>query len=239
MLLFSLLFVLLPLATKRTFGLPIGKSVWWMTAFAGLGLGFISIEMVLMQKLSVFLGGPAYSMSVTLFALLVFSGLGSRMSQRLSKGTFRGIVGMLAVLLAVQGLELMFLDWGVPHFLGLAHIWRCIAAVAAIAPMGLLMGMPFPTLLAKAGVDSPALVPWAWGVNACATVIGSVLSTIASMVLGFNLTWLLAMCTYAIVAAVIVRTRWLPEKSPSPEWSRSPEEIPVLVRASFASPQEQ
>jgi spermine/spermidine synthase len=239
MLMFSLLFVLMPLATKRTFGLPIGKSVWWMTAFAGLGLGFISIEMVLMQKLSVFLGGPAYSMSITLFALLVFSGLGSRASQRLSRGTYRAIVWMFAGLLAVQGLELMFLDWGVPHFLGLPHIWRCIAAVTAIAPMGLLMGMPFPTLLAKAGVDSPPLVPWAWGVNACATVVGSVLATIANMALGFNLTWLLAMCTYAIVVAVIALTRWLPEMSQSPEWSRSSEEIPVLVRSSFASPQEQ
>ena len=74
--------------------------------------------------------------------------------------------------------------------------------------MGLLLGVPFPTLLAKAGKASTALVPWAWGVNACATVIGSVLATMLSLECGFNLTWLFAMGMYfALFLLVAIRLR--------------------------------
>jgi hypothetical protein len=65
------------------------------------------------------------------------------------------------------------------------------------------MGMPFPTLLAKVGVTSETLIPWAWGVNACATVLGSVLSTMASMIFGLNFTWLIAMGIYALVLLLV------------------------------------
>jgi hypothetical protein len=161
------------------------------------------LEMVLIQKLSVFLGGPAYSMSVTLFALLCFSGLGSRLSQRLARASYSALARRIVVLMIVQAAELLFLDWGVPALLVLPHAWRCVVGVVAIAPLGLLMGMPFPTLLAKVGETSAALVPWAWGVNACATVLGSVLSVMLSLELGFNFTWLLAMGMYFLVMLMV------------------------------------
>jgi hypothetical protein len=77
-------------------------------------------------------------------------------------------------------------------------------AILAIAPLGLLMGMPFPTLLAKSGRVSETLLPWAWGVNACATVVGSVLATISSITMGFNRTWLVAMGMYLVVLLIVV-----------------------------------
>lgn len=207
---FSLIFVVVPLASQKGTSWPARQGAAWLPIFAGLGLGFIMIEMVLMQKFSIFLGGPAYSMAVTLFSLLVFSGLGSRFSEKLSGSSFRAIACMIAVLLVIQGLELAFLDWGIPHLLGLSQIGRCAVAIAAVAPLGLSMGMPFPTLLAKVGVTSETLIPWAWGVNACATVLGSVLSTIASMVFGLNFTWLIAMGIYALVFS-LVASRRVPE----------------------------
>ncbi len=200
---FSLMFVLLPLFGRKESVWSTRQSVSWLGIFASLGFGFIAIEMVLMQKLSVFLGGPAYSMAVTLFALLVFSGVGSRISERLSASSYRAIASMIVGLLAMQGIELAFLDWGVPHLLSLTQLARCLIAIIAIAPLGLLMGMPFPTLLSKAGVNSETLIPLAWGVNACATVIGSVLSTIASMILGLSITWLLAMGMYFFVLLLV------------------------------------
>jgi hypothetical protein len=204
---FSLIFILVPLAAHKGTRWPAGQAASWLAIFAALGLGYITVEMVLIQKFSIFLGGPAYSMAVTLFALLAFSGVGSRFSEKLSESSFRAIGGMVAALLAVQGLELAFLDWGIPHLLGLPQIGRCTVAIAAIAPLGLLMGMPFPTLLAKVGLAAEALIPWGWGVNACATVLGSVLATIANMVLGLNYTWLLAMGTYALVLSLLVGRR--------------------------------
>ena len=136
---------------RKSLGLRFRQSVPWLGAFAGLGFGFIAVEIILIQKLSVFLGGPAYSMAITLCALLVFSGLGSRLSQDHAESGYRAVVGMLAGALVVQAVELVFLNWGIPTLLGLAHGWRCVIAIVAIAPLGLLMGMPFPTLLGKSG----------------------------------------------------------------------------------------
>jgi hypothetical protein len=210
----SILFVLLPLRRKGPLELPRAHLTSWMISFAGLGLGFIAIEMVLMQKLSVFVGGPAYSMSVTLFALLVFSGLGSRISSRLAHASFRRVGGMIGVLLVAQALELAFLDYAVPSMLSLGHAARIAVAIVGIAPLGVMMGMPFPTLLAKAGATAERVVPWAWGINACATVVGSVLSVIASIQLGFNVTWAIAMGAYALVGIMVLGWR-APEPAPS------------------------
>ncbi len=204
LLLFTVAFILEPLRTRRGFGLPFPRTLSWLVAFGGLGLGFIAIEMVLIQKLSVFLGGPAYSMAVTLFALLVFSGLGSRLAPRFSTSNYPGLARTIGWLLAVQSLELCFLELGVPALLALPHAGRCAAAVLAIAPLGLLMGMPFPTLLVKVGESSQALLPWAWGANACATVVGSVLATMVSLELGFRFTWMLAMGMYLVVMVVVL-----------------------------------
>jgi len=205
---FSVVFILLPLKSRKGLGLTSGPWAGWLAAFAGLGLGFIFIEIVLIQKLSVFLGGPAYSLALTLFALLVFSGLGSRLSERLATSSVTVTARMMALLLGVQVLEIVFLDFGVPALLVLPQLGRRVIGVLAIAPLGLLLGVPFPTLLAKAGKASTALVPWAWGVNACATVIGSVLATMLSLEFGFNLTWLLAMGMYfALFLLVAIRLR--------------------------------
>ncbi|HEX4516201.1 MAG TPA: hypothetical protein VH054_21790 [Polyangiaceae bacterium] len=187
----SAAFVLAPLR-KKTLGWPRATVLSWMTIFACLGLGFIATEMVLMQKLSVFVGGPAYSMSVTLFSLLVFSGLGSQISKRFS-------IGRIFALLFVTQLALIaFLDFGVPALLFLAAPLRIAVAILAVAPLGIFMGMPFPTLLTEAGDRHTTLVPWAWGVNACATVVGSVLAVIGSLELGFDRMWAAAMAIYAV-----------------------------------------
>ncbi len=203
LLLCSILFVLVPLRRSHGFGLTGRQSLSLLTGFAGLGFGFIGVEIVLIQKLTVFLGGPAYSMAITLFALLAFSGLGSQLSRRLSTARRAALAAMIGVLLVVQVAELAFLNKGVPALLGLNHFWRCLAGVLAIAPLGLFMGMPFPALLSKAGKHSPVLIPWAWGINACATVVGAVIITIVSLALGFNLAWVFAMCMYGVVLAVV------------------------------------
>jgi hypothetical protein len=183
-------FVLAPLRKK---GLEWPKRTGsWMTIFACLGLGFIATEMVLMQKLSVFVGGPAYSMSVTLFSLLVFSGLGSRISKRFSIGK------IFASLFLWQIALIVFLDFGVPALLVLATPLRIAVAIVAVAPLGIFMGMPFPTLLTEAGERNKTLVPWAWGVNACATVVGSVLAVIGSLQIGFDRMWIVAMAIYGV-----------------------------------------
>ena len=189
--------------------------------FTCLGLGFIMIEIMLLQKLMVFLGGPVYSMAVTLFSLLVSCGVGSFLAKRFTRtspklgGTF-----ILLLLGVVAYGEIWFLDEIVPTLMGLSHTMRCLVAVGAMLPLGLLMGMPFPTGIRLADRLSPPFVPWGWCVNACATVLGSVACILVAMRTGFTLVIYAAIAIYgvallAMLLAPRLRTPDVPETPPA------------------------
>lgn len=169
--------------------------------FAALGLGFITIEIALLQKYSVFVGGPVYAMAVTLFAILVFSGLGSLLSRQVGERVPGALtVVLLAVVVMLVG-EILFVNHGVPHLMSLSHVQRCAVTAAAIAPLAVLMGMPFPIGLRRVQALGLSVVPWAWGVNAVMTTIGSMLCVLISMEWGFTVSlsaggavYLLALC---------------------------------------------
>jgi hypothetical protein len=181
------LFILLPmrgrLATLRG---KMGK-VHIFVYFASIGLGFIAVEIMLLQKLMVFLGGPTYSMAVTLFSLLVFCGLGSFLAKRLTSARLRVAgVSVLILLAAIVVVTMWFLNHVLPHLMSLSHLMRCLLGVIVLMPIGLLMGMPFPTGIRMAERIDAGLVPWAWCVNACSTVLGSVASILIAMFVGLT-----------------------------------------------------
>jgi hypothetical protein len=70
--------------------------------------------------------------------------------------------------------------------LGFGLPWRVIISAALVAPLGLVLGMPFPLGLVAVGARAPTLVPWAWGVNGFFTVIGSVIAMLLGMMFGFS-----------------------------------------------------
>ncbi len=184
--LLSALFILYPLyRTQRMVGQAGGRAGVF-AYFGAVGLGFIMIEVALLQKFTVFLGGPAYSMAVTLFAILLTSGIGSFVSGRIpaSPMTLLAVVLPLLAVTAVTGSIVYGPLTG--SLLGLSHAGRCVAAVAMLAPLGLLMGMPFPTALRLVNRHRPELNAWAWGINACATVVGTVLCMMVSSAFGFS-----------------------------------------------------
>jgi SAM-dependent methyltransferase len=136
--------------------------------FGLVGLGFMFVEIVLLQKLMVFVGGPTYSMSITLASLLFFTGVGAALSRVLQGKLSLKLAGVIGGLALVLGSEYLFLRYGIPALLGLSHTARCGVAVLAIVPMGLCLGMPFPVgLRVLDGIDR-RLVPWAYGINGCA-----------------------------------------------------------------------
>lgn len=153
--------------------------------FAGLGLGFIFIEVVFLQHFTLFLGQPIYTFSVVLAGLLTFTGLGAYLSDR-SGGAPRArlwyIIPALLVLLAVTA-------WLTPVIfhaaLGLPPFARVALALAVIAPLGIMLGMPFPSGLRVVAAEAPGLVPWAWGINGFFTVIGTILALMFAMIFGF------------------------------------------------------
>jgi hypothetical protein len=175
--------------------------------FAALGLAFILIEITLIQKLTVFLGGPSYSMSITLFTILLASGFGSFLSRNLSSRPFRLLTVVIPLLVALVVAELFFVNRAIPHLMYLSHPLRALTVVAALGPLAILMGMPFPAGLRHVDNYRPELNPWAWGINACATVMGAVLCILISSSLGFTMALLIGAVVYLIGWATFALSR--------------------------------
>jgi SAM-dependent methyltransferase len=175
--------------------------------FACLGLAFMLIELPSIQRLTLFLGQPIYALAVVLFSLLLFSGLGSLVISRVAPSdigrVLRWVLPLLVILLLIQALAI---PWLLKPLLQLRLALRLIVSVALVAPMGFLMGMPFPLGLRSLGIAEPDIVPWVWGVNGALSVLGSVLAIFVAIHLGFRVTLTLGAALY-LLAWVLAR-RW-------------------------------
>src|SRR5215470_7967368 len=171
--------------------------------FAAIGVGFMFLEVTLIQRLTLFLGYPTHSLSVTLFALLVSTGVGSGLSTRYPRGALLPLgVGLAALVL--------FYRYALPPVLAGAIGWPFAArvglAVVLLAPLGLCLGAFLPLGMRTATALTPhrsAIVAWGWAVNGFAAVVSSVLATILSMTFGFNAVMLAALAVYAIGIAAL------------------------------------
>ena len=176
--------------------------------FSALGLGFMFFEVCLIQMLTLFLGYPTYSLSVTLFGLLVFSGIGSLASDRWTRRRNPALLGLLGALALLVALESVGLPLVMDRLGGSPLALRVGAAVLAIAPLGLCLGSFMPIgLRTLAGLTSHGAeyVAWGWAVNGFFSVISSVLSTILAMSFGFQPVLIAALCIYAVGAAALAK----------------------------------
>lgn len=177
--------------------------------FGLIGFAFIFVEIAFIQKLTLYLGHPLYAVAVVLCAFLLFAGLGSRSAPFLlarlpatrlpQSGWPAAGITLLVTLYLLSTSQLM------QHGLGLPDPVRVMLAVALIAPLAFLMGMPFPLGMARLAANAPALLPWAWGINACATVVGAALATLTALHFGFSGVAALAVLLYLASAMAFPR----------------------------------
>ena len=203
--------ILLPLAWFARKGLNVAGSPRVLVYFAALGLGFIMIEIALLQRFTLFLGQPAYTLAAILASLLVFTGVGSALAGRFTQDprrSLRFLVPAVPVMLAITAVAT---PWIFDAALGFPFGSRVVIAVLLLAPLGIVLGMPFPTGLRLLSDEAAALVPWAWGVNGFFTVIGSVLSMILGMALGFRAVLAFAALCYLLALAAV----WSPTAGPA------------------------
>ena len=203
----SMVLILLPLAvlrrhTARRNGFRKRTVLIYFTA---IGLAFLFIEMAFIQRFILFLHHPLYAAAVVLTGFLVFAGLGSAFARRLARAERHGPGVWFAVLGIVSVSTLYLLLLG-PLF-GKLMVWpisaKIIATLALIMPLAFCMGLPFPLALDRLGRDTPALIPWAWGVNGCASVISAVLATLLAIHLGFHIVILAALALYLAAAVAL------------------------------------
>ena len=196
----------LVLVRRRLQATPRRGRLAFLLYFATLGVGFIVVEVVLLQKSVLFLGHPAYALTVVLFSLLFFSGLGSFVSGRIPDASLPG--AMPKLLLLVVALIVGSVLALSPLFYALVHLgasWRVPITVLALAPLGLALGMPMPSGIRLLAQRAPELVPWAWGVNGAASVLGSVGAIALAMVWGFDQALLVAALVYLAGLGFVVR----------------------------------
>ncbi len=200
----ALVLVLLPLLVLQRAGLGAPNAGRHLIYFAGLGAGFMFLEISTMQRLVLFLGHPTYSLTVTLSCFLLFAGLGSlfanRFTGRPSRAMRTAIVALVVLLLALT----LTLDPLLHAALELPFAARVGLVVAVLAPLNFLMGMPFPLGLARLQQSAPRLVPWALGVNGGAGVVASILCIVLAMEAGFRAVSLFAALAYGL--AVLLAT---------------------------------
>lgn len=190
--------ILLPLRLFARVSQPLPSRFRVFLYFAMLGIGFMLIEISLMQKYVLFLGHPTASLSVVLSGLLASAGLGALCSARLqsiSRGTMRALGLAVVVMIAVNA---FWLDPLLASWMGLPYAVRVVAALFLIAPAGFVLGFPFPLGIRVLEKRAPIMIPWGWAINGFLSVFGSLLAILLAMALGFTHVLIVAAVLYAI-----------------------------------------
>jgi hypothetical protein len=167
--------------------------------FALIGLGFMLVEIALMQRLVVFLGQPVYSLSVVLFSLLISGGLGSWSTQRidyqkLQKAAFLRLGLLLIVILALNKGLLLVLN----EFQTSPNSVRILISICMLCPIGFLMGMAFPIGMKAASGRAQDITAWLWGINGATSVCASVGAIVISLAAGISVTYLCGFICYVL-----------------------------------------
>lgn len=170
---------------------------WSPIYFAALGLGFMLVEITLIQQTRLFLGHPTIAVTTALAVLLFGGGVGSLLAGRL---------GITSARLPLLGLILVLIVWLIlwgsisNSLLGLPQLARIAVVAVCLLPLALLMGMPFPLGLKQIASAGSGQVALAWAVNGVATVVGSVAATVVATLLGFNHVLIVGMAAYGLAA---------------------------------------
>ena len=201
----SALFILAPLllgSRRRGLARPSAPTLAY---FGALGLAFMMVEIPTMQKLTVYLGQPVYSLTVVLFSLLLFSGLGSWWSGRWAAGAIAAnLRRVFPLLIAFLLLHALFSSLILEQTLQLSLALRLVVAVLLLAVLGFLMGIPFPVGIRWVGRRQSSVVPWLWGINGVTSVLGSALATALAIHVGFRLTLIVSAVVYSTAALLIL-----------------------------------
>jgi hypothetical protein len=170
--------------------------------FFAIGLAFLFIEIAFIQKFMLFLHHPLFTASVVLASFLVFAGLGSNWSKRYStqNSYWQGVKRAVAGILLTGAAYLLLLDTLFAWLVVWPTIARAAVSIVLIAPLAFFMGIPFPLALTSVGSGAGTLIPLAWGVNGCASVLSAVLATLLAIHFGFTLVVLLALLLYILAA---------------------------------------
>lgn len=190
--------VLLKTRLPREPGIPV-----FLAYFVCLGIGYILVQVGLIQKLVLFLGHPAYALTVVIFSMLVASGSGSYFSRTIIAGRDTRLMLVLAAAAAVIGISALVATPLTTSAVGLPMPVKVIITILLIAPAGFLMGIPFPSGLSRLEKWHSPSVRWAWSLNAASSVLGSAAAIFLALYTGLGNTLLIGAGLYILALLVV------------------------------------
>ena len=173
--------------------------------FPALGLGFLFIEIYLIEKASLWLNDRTSGFAVVLTGMLVFSGLGSMAADRMTATPRRCVAVACVVVLGWCAAVLVALQPAILATLDLPWLRAAVLLLAVLAPVSLALGLPFPLGLSRVG--SGALLPWAWGLNGAFSVVATPLANLIAREAGFSRVMLSAAMLYVVAVVMFPATR--------------------------------
>lgn len=178
---------------------------WIILYFSGIGLGYMFVEMVFIQRFILYFGSPVYSASAVITSLLIFSGMGSYASNYflLKRKRLLMVFGIIVSMLFVYSFILTPVLQQTVHF---KLPFKLLLVFLLIAPLAFCMGIPFPAGITHLSKMNAAQIPWAWGLNGCVSVISTALATIVAVEMGFTCVMLFAALAYSL--PFIVQLKW-------------------------------
>src|SRR5271165_1773839 len=179
--------------------------------FIAIGLGYILIEIAFIQRFVLFLGNPTYALTVVIFLMLLSSGVGSLLSRRWFRRP-TSVVWAIAFIVIALLICVFVLPRMLEAFVGLPFVVKLLVSAAVLVPLGLAMGMPFPSGLRalSSDVDDGVMPPvnngaveWAWAMNAASSVLGSVLAMVITIQFGLNVTLACGAAAYLLALMLL------------------------------------
>ncbi|HCA42566.1 MAG TPA: hypothetical protein DEP28_04855 [Bacteroidetes bacterium] len=197
-------FILLPLKLVKDKGdNKFNKN--FLIYFACLGIGYIMIQVCLIQKFTLFLGQPVYTLLTVISSMLIGSGIGSMFSFKFFNNSNKKLViifSLIAVFVLMIGIfnPILF-----SNSVRLELIWRIIITVIIVFPLGFFMGMPFPIGMSLIENSQTKFAALGWGINGFFSVIGTVITIIMAMTTGFTIVFITAAIIYLLALILVIR----------------------------------
>jgi spermidine synthase len=200
----SVLLILLPLYIKfrKSENIKNIKKGKYIIYFASLGLAYIMIEICLIQKFTLFLGQPVYTMLTVISTLLIFSGIGSMVSDKIIKLIKNSLITLFSFICVYTILIGLLSPLLFESLVRLDIVYRVLISAVIIAPLAIAMGIPFP--LGMKQISFPKedtnryLAAYSWGINGFFSVLGSILVVMLSMSYGFRMVFIISAIIYGI-----------------------------------------
>ena len=205
-LLAGLVLILLPLALFAPLARTGRRLRWQVFAyFTGIGLAFLFVEIAFLQKLVLLVHHPTIALALVLATFLLAAGAGSAWSSRVPQvRSRRALAGAVVGIVLLGACYSAVFDTLIAAQAAWPIAARALVSAGLLAPLAFCMGMPFPLALRE--LDEP-LVPWAWGINGCASVVSATLATLLAVDFGFSVVLWLALALYVCVVGVFPRRR--------------------------------